>query len=106
MPEGTQFIVDLGAIHRGPNYSDPMTFNPERFLKRDGKCAKNSFIPFGAGKRNCIGLGFALQILKIAAFRISSNLKIENRERDLRNEMEGVAWRPKSGTLLQRFHYI
>ena len=104
MPAGMQFIVDVGSMHRDPRYNEPLTFNPQRFLET--RPEKNTFIPFGAGKRNCVGKNFAMQLIKIALFRISSNLKVENLDNGVCNQMEGVSWRPKSGTLLQRFHLL
>lgn len=106
MPKEMQYIIDIGSIHRGETYKDPTTFNPDRFLSRQANTEKYTFIPFGAGKRNCVGLNFAIQLLKIALFRISSNIKVENLDKGVCNQMEGVSWRPKSGTLHQRFSLL
>ena len=59
VPENSQLVVDLRAIHHDPNYwQDPESFDPKRFLDEDGNfvCpATFSFLPFGAGPRGCFG---------------------------------------------------
>ena len=63
IPENSQVIIDLRAIHHNPkHWKDPETFDPTRFL--DGEqsfiCpATFSFIPFGAGPRGCLGQSLA-----------------------------------------------
>ena len=44
--------VNLEYIMHDPNhFSDPMEFNPARFLDADGKFVKNErMVPFGIGK--------------------------------------------------------
>ncbi|XP_074597631.1 cytochrome P450 2A8-like [Brevipalpus obovatus] len=63
IPKGTRFIVNSYAIDHDPIlWSDPDKFYPERFLSEDRK--KNvlpaHFIPFGGGKRKCIGESMAM----------------------------------------------
>lgn len=60
IPENSQVIFDLRAIHHDPkHWKDPDLFDPKRFLDpKDGSfiCpATFSFLPFGAGPRGCIG---------------------------------------------------
>jgi len=109
LPKGLQYIVDLGNIHRseanfGPN---PTKFDPSRFLEpktMSDKSGKYGFMPFGGGTRMCVGNHFAMQLLKIAVMRVASTLKIDNRHNgEVKNQMEGVSWRPKSGSLAQKF---
>ncbi|XP_070049024.1 cytochrome P450 76A2-like [Nicotiana tomentosiformis] len=59
IPEDTQVFVNVWAIGRDPEFwEDPLTFRPERFLGSNiyfkGQCFE--FIPFGAGRRTCVGL--------------------------------------------------
>ncbi|KAF5976093.1 sterigmatocystin biosynthesis protein [Fusarium coicis] len=52
------------AIHRNPKFwSEPDTFNPERWL--DLAVHKNAFRPFELGPRGCIGQDLALTELKL-----------------------------------------
>jgi cytochrome P450 len=58
IPEGALLIVSPWLLHRHPAvWAEPGEFRPERFL--DGSADRNSFIPFGAGPRMCIGRDFA-----------------------------------------------
>jgi len=56
-PAGSKFLVNLSFIMKDPrNFPEPELFNPERFLGADGKYLKNErLIPFGIGKRYCMG---------------------------------------------------
>ncbi len=57
IPAGALIILSPALLHQNPQVWDaPETFDPERFL---GKYPRESFIPFGAGLRQCIGKDFA-----------------------------------------------
>jgi cytochrome P450 len=44
------------VLHDREHWSDPEVFRPERFLDTDGKFVKDEWlIPFGVGKRVCLG---------------------------------------------------
>ncbi|XP_078510815.1 cytochrome P450 2F3-like [Lissotriton helveticus] len=61
IPKGTQVITFLHSSLTDKRYwDDPKLFNPYRFLDENGKIKKNdAHIPFGAGKRSCIGESLA-----------------------------------------------
>ncbi|XP_053566110.1 cytochrome P450 2F3 [Bombina bombina] len=61
IPKGTQIITFLHSALNDKKYWDnPELFNPDRFLDENGKFIKNEAqIPFGAGKRSCIGEALA-----------------------------------------------
>ena len=62
LPRGWIAFIIPYAIHRLPElWRDPATFDPERFSpERSVEHQKYSYIPFGAGPRQCIGNHFAL----------------------------------------------
>ncbi|CAL5362061.1 unnamed protein product [Camellia sinensis] len=66
---GTQVIVNAWAIARDPlSWEDPEEFRPERFLNSsiDFKGHNFEFIPFGAGRRGCPGILFAMNVDELA----------------------------------------
>ncbi|XP_058078122.1 corytuberine synthase-like [Magnolia sinica] len=68
IPKDYQTLVNAYAIGRDPNsWSEPNTFSPERFLDSDldyyGKHFQ--FIPFGAGRRICIGMPLASRTIPL-----------------------------------------
>ncbi|CAN6584425.1 unnamed protein product [Malus baccata var. baccata] len=65
----TQVIVNAWQIGRDPkSYDNPEEFEPERFLSSDIDYKGKDFelIPFGAGRRGCPGIQFAVAVKEIA----------------------------------------
>jgi len=61
--KGDVVVVPVYALHRHrKHWEDPNAFDPDRFAPGRG-LEKRRFVymPFGAGKRVCIGMGFAIQ---------------------------------------------
>lgn len=61
LKKGSIIVVPVYAMHRNPNwYPEPEEFQPERWLNgsTDG-LQKLAFMPFGGGKRVCIGEHFS-----------------------------------------------
>ncbi|CAL1278466.1 unnamed protein product [Larinioides sclopetarius] len=78
IPKGMLVSIPIFAIHRDPKlWPDPEKFNPERFTPEErAKRDPYSYIPFGAGPRNCVGMRFALMQIKVCLAHIISNFKI------------------------------
>ncbi|MFF3559632.1 cytochrome P450 [Streptomyces sp. NPDC002574] len=68
VPPGTEVAFSLYALHRDPRaYTDPERFDPDRWLPENvGSRPRESFVPFGAGNRKCIGDAFAWTAVIIA----------------------------------------
>ncbi|CAN1329216.1 Cytochrome P450 71D8 [Linum perenne] len=68
IPAKTKVLVNAWAIHRDSRYwKEPEKFYPERFADYSGdyKGSDSCFIPFGAGRRICPGISFAMAIVKL-----------------------------------------
>ncbi|TVU04440.1 hypothetical protein EJB05_49982, partial [Eragrostis curvula] len=62
IPKGSNIMLNIWAIHRKPDiWTDPDEFMPERFIGKDISFWGKDFelIPFGAGRRICLGLPLA-----------------------------------------------
>ncbi|NWY26418.1 CP3AL protein, partial [Pheucticus melanocephalus] len=68
IPKGVVVTIPPYVLHRDPEYwPNPDEFRPERFAKENKESIDPyTYLPFGAGPRNCIGMRFALLILKVA----------------------------------------
>jgi cytochrome P450 len=63
-PEGVCLVANAYLIHHDPDiYPDPYSFRPERFLENGP--GTYTFIPFGGGRRRCLGASFAMVEMKL-----------------------------------------
>ena len=63
-PPGVCLVPNAYLVHHDPEiYPDPYEFRPERFL--DEPPGTYTWIPFGGGRRRCIGASFAMLEMQI-----------------------------------------
>jgi cytochrome P450 len=63
-PPGVVLLASAYLVHHDPElYADPYAMRPERFL--DEPPGTYTWIPFGGGRRRCLGASFAIQEMKI-----------------------------------------
>jgi cytochrome P450 len=63
-PEGVCLVACAYLLHHDPDlYEDPYAYRPERFL--DEGPGTYTWIPFGGGRRRCLGSSFAMLEMKI-----------------------------------------
>ncbi|MED6195492.1 hypothetical protein PIB30_038341 [Stylosanthes scabra] len=103
--EGTQVLVNAWAIATDPKcWDQPLEFKPERFLNSsvDFKGQDFQFIPFGAGRRGCPGIQFAIAVDEIVLATIVHqfdwDLPPDSGELDM-SETSGLAVHLKSPLL-------
>ncbi|KAK3440940.1 hypothetical protein EUGRSUZ_B01197 [Eucalyptus grandis] len=73
IPKDTQVFVNVWGIGRDPDaWEDPLAFKPERFLgsKIDYKGQNFELIPFGSGRRMCVGLSLADRVLHLGLAKL------------------------------------
>jgi cytochrome P450 len=77
-------------------YGDPEEFRPERWL--DAPPPGQSWIPFGAGRRSCLGAGFALFEMKVVLRTVLSTLRLRAaRDEDERPRVRNITLAPARG---------
>ncbi|CAG2173803.1 unnamed protein product [Oppiella nova] len=64
---GQQVEIPAYVIHHSPQfYPDPFKYDPDRFMPQNkSKLVPYTYLPFGAGPRNCVATRFALLIDKV-----------------------------------------
>jgi cytochrome P450 len=86
IPKGIQLMIHMFNLHRRKDIwgEDANQFNPDRFLPENvTKRPPNSFLPFSAGLRDCIGKEYAMFAMRIMIvtllreYKLSADLKTD-----------------------------
>lgn len=74
--KGTMVMIPAYSIQRDPDiYPNPSQFDPDRFTPEAIQARHtHTFLPFGDGPRNCIGMRFALLEVKFGIAQLLSRL--------------------------------
>nr|KAJ0201824.1 hypothetical protein LSAT_V11C600340830 [Lactuca sativa] len=83
VPKGTRLLVNIWKIQHDPEiWEDPFEFIPERFFtsKKDIDIKGQHFelIPFGSGRRMCLGISFAVNALQLILANIIHGFEFKN----------------------------
>lgn len=72
IPKDMIVMVPVYALHHDPElWPEPEEFRPDRFSKQNKQSINPyTYLPFGAGPRNCIGMRFALVMVKLALVEV------------------------------------
>lgn len=83
VPKNSSIIVPIYAMHRDPAvFPDPENFVPERFNDENVESIKPyTYLPFGAGPRNCVGMRLALQSVKLCLIHSLHNVQFVRTEK-------------------------
>jgi cytochrome P450 len=74
-PPGIALVPSAYLVHHDPAiYPDPYSFRPERFL--DEPPGTYTWIPFGGGRRRCLGASFAILEMKAALRAVLSTSEL------------------------------
>jgi cytochrome P450 len=74
-PAGVSLLASAWLVHHDPElYPDPFAFKPERFVGVSP--GTYTWLPFGGGRRRCLGASFALQEMKIVLRAVVSRFDI------------------------------
>jgi cytochrome P450 len=75
---GTTVLIPIHHIHHDPRWwPDPETFDPNRFCPPDKDRPRSAYLPFGGGRRICIGQSFALMEMVLMAAIMSQRFTFD-----------------------------
>jgi cytochrome P450 len=75
-PPGVCLVPNAYLIHHDPAiYPDPYAFRPERFL--DDPPGTYTWIPFGGGRRRCLGASFAMLEMKLVLRAVLAACRVD-----------------------------
>ncbi|KYM99949.1 putative cytochrome P450 6a13 [Cyphomyrmex costatus] len=79
LPAGLRVVIPIYGLHHDPNYyPDPAKFDPERFTEENKRMRHPyTYLPFGEGPRNCIGMRFALLQIKMGIIAFLKDHRVE-----------------------------
>lgn len=88
---GNSVVLSIHAAHTDPEYwQNPHKYDPERFMPGNKeKIVPGSYLPFGLGPRQCLGMRFALTNSKVALSKLLTAFKIL--------PISGMSFPPKEG---------
>jgi cytochrome P450 len=70
IPKGSLVKINILGLHYNPSlWNEPNKFNPDRFEdggELESRSSVYSYLPFGGGSRQCIGMNFSLAEQRIA----------------------------------------
>lgn len=100
------FISSLGLQRNEKFYNEPNKFDPDRCIDVNG-LAKQPYLPFGDGPRNCIGSRLGKMQVKVGLVLLLQKFKYElnecHKNKDLEIDPRHFLLQPRSDILLHMF---
>ncbi len=100
-PENVSLVASAYLVHHDPGiYRDPYSFRPERFLEEPP--GTYTLIPFGGGRRRCIGASFAIMEMKVVLRAVLSRVELHaGAERGEVAKRRNITMSPRRGSPLR-----
>ena len=101
-PPGVVLLANAFLVHHDPElYADPYAMRPERFL--DEPPGTYTWIPFGGGRRRCLGASFAIQEMKIVLAAVLRRFELQPAGAPETTRRRSITFSPSRGaTVLLR----
>lgn len=101
IPAGTRVVYSIYLTHRHREYwPQPERFDPERFSPEQNRTRPPyTYVPFGGGRRNCIGFAFAQVEAKVVLARIFQKFELKLTPTRIRPHM-GATLEPRPGVMM------
>ncbi|MDQ5834444.1 MAG: cytochrome P450 [Actinomycetota bacterium] len=95
---GVVLAASAWLVHHDPDvYPDPFAFRPERFL--EDPPGTYTWIPFGGGRRRCLGASFAMLEMKLALKGALRRYTLEPASEPERTRRRAITISPRNGAL-------
>ena len=96
-PAGVALLASGWLVHHDPEiYPEPFAFRPERFLGKNP--GTYTWLPFGGGRRRCLGASFALQEMKIVIHAVLERYELASgSDRPERTARRAITFSPALG---------
>jgi hypothetical protein len=93
-PAGVSLLASAYLLHHNPDiYDNPFEFRPERFV--GNAPGTYTWIPFGGGRRRCLGASFAVLEMKIALGAVLARYRLAPADqRPERTRRRGITFSP------------
>ncbi len=100
VPAGWFAAPLISLIHRDPDiYPEPEEFRPERFLGQAAASANKAWMPFGGGRRYCVGAQLALMEMRVVIAEVLRRVELSVPSKTPeRPRMRHVTFVPATGT--------
>src|SRR6185312_4567941 len=101
----TSVLISTWILHRHRLlWQNADEFDPTRFLapQRD-TIPRFAYLPFGAGPRVCIGMGFAMQEAMIVLTAVARRFRLELADDHKVEPLARITLRPKGGLMMQLY---
>jgi cytochrome P450 len=94
VPAGSTVGVPPYLLHRWPDlWPDPERFDPARFLGQHDR-PRHAYLPFGAGRRICVGAGFATMEATLVLAMLAQRHRLDLLDGQLPRGRAEVTYRP------------
>ncbi len=99
-PPGVVLMASAYLLHHDPEiYPEPRAFRPERFIGTSP--GTYTWIPFGGGRRRCLGASFAVQEMKVVLRAALSRYEIHSATgRPETTRRRSITFSPTGGTMV------